>query len=196
MRYSTEFHPQTQGIVERMNAVIGKMLRCTIYEMNEVREWKRLFPMIELAINSSVNRSTGYTPFFLNYGFDPVVPVDLIKGNERVQNAQILNFSDKDYHVILWNRGIPRRIPPPPPRIPTFLDCPVNLPCSPIAKMLPSCSSWGPDRRAWPTQRMARDTKRRPRHEALQQLPTNPAGTTQASNNPPAPIYSLRKPST
>ena len=82
LRYSTAFHPQTQGIVERMNAVIGQMLRCTIHAMNEDREWKKLLPMIELAINSSVNRSTRQTPFFLNYGFDPVVPADLIKGNE------------------------------------------------------------------------------------------------------------------
>ena len=82
LRYSTAFHPQTQGIVERMNAVIGQMLRCTIHEMNEGREWKKLLPIIELAINSSVNRSTGYTPFFLNYGFDPVIPAVLVKGNE------------------------------------------------------------------------------------------------------------------
>ena len=80
LRYSTAFHPQTQGIVERMNSVIGQMLRCTIHEMNEGREWKKLLPIIELAINSSVNRSTEYTPFYLNYGFELVVPADLIKG--------------------------------------------------------------------------------------------------------------------
>ena len=75
-----------------MNAVIGQMLRYSIHEMNEGREWKKLFPMTELAINSSVNRSTGYTPFFLNYGFDPVVPSDLIKGNELVQNKSVGDF--------------------------------------------------------------------------------------------------------
>ena len=92
LRISTAFHPQTQGIVERMNAVIGQMLRYPIHETNERREWNKFLPIIELAINSSVNRSTGYTPFFLNYGFDPVVPADLIKGNERVQNENVGNF--------------------------------------------------------------------------------------------------------
>ena len=28
LRYSTAYHPQTQGVVERMNAVVGQMLRC------------------------------------------------------------------------------------------------------------------------------------------------------------------------
>ena len=36
-RYSIAYHPQTQGVVERMNAVIGRMLRCTIHELNEGR---------------------------------------------------------------------------------------------------------------------------------------------------------------
>ena len=95
LRYSTAFHPQTQGIIERMNAVIRQMLRCTIHEMNEGREWKKLLPMIELTINLFVNRSTGYTPFFLNYRFDPIVPADLIKGNERVQNESVGDFCSR-----------------------------------------------------------------------------------------------------
>ena len=32
LKYSTAYHPQTQGIVERMNAVVGQMLRCIIHE--------------------------------------------------------------------------------------------------------------------------------------------------------------------
>ena len=84
LRYSTMYHHQTQGIVERMNVVVIQLLRCTIQEMNELRECKNYLPPIELGINSSMNCSIGYTPFFLNYGFDPVVPTGLIKGNEQV----------------------------------------------------------------------------------------------------------------
>ena len=92
LRFSTAYHPQTQGVVERMNAVIGQMLRCTIHELNEVREWDSLLPTIELAINSLPNRSTGYSPFFLNYGFHPTVPAELIKGNEEIRQETIANF--------------------------------------------------------------------------------------------------------
>ena len=92
LRYSTAYHPQTQGVVERMNAVIGQMLRCTIHEINEGREWDLLLPTIELAINSLPNRSTGYSPFYLNYGFHPTVPAELIKGNEEIRQKTIANF--------------------------------------------------------------------------------------------------------
>ena len=82
LRFRIAYHPQTQGVVERMNAVIGQMLRCTIHKLNQVRDWDSLLPTIELAINSLPNCNTGYSPFFFNYGFHPTMPVELIKGNE------------------------------------------------------------------------------------------------------------------
>ena len=95
LKYSTAYHPQTQGVVERMNSVIGQMLRCTIHELGEPRNWKNLLPTIELAINSSPNRSTGYTPFFLNYGFQPTVPAELLGGNEIVKQESVGQFVDR-----------------------------------------------------------------------------------------------------
>ena len=74
-----------------MNAVIGQILRCTIHELNEVREWDSLLPKIELPINSLPNRSTGYSSFYLNYGFHPTVPAELIKGNEEIMQETIAN---------------------------------------------------------------------------------------------------------
>ena len=68
------------------------MLRCTIYQLNEVREWDSLLPTIELAIDSLPNHSTGYSPFFLNYGFHPTVPKELINGNEEIRQETIANF--------------------------------------------------------------------------------------------------------
>ena len=58
LKYSTAYHPQTQGIVERMNAVIGQMLRCTLSSLERTRDWDLCLPTIELAINSAPNRST------------------------------------------------------------------------------------------------------------------------------------------
>ena len=67
------------------------MLRCTIYEMNEAREWDSLLPMIESAINSLPYYSTGYSPFFLNYGFHSSMLAKLIK-NEKIRQETIANF--------------------------------------------------------------------------------------------------------
>ena len=37
LRYSIAYHPQTQGSVEQMNFVDCQMIRCTIHQLNEVR---------------------------------------------------------------------------------------------------------------------------------------------------------------
>ena len=39
--------------------------------------------MVEFVINSSATPSTGYTPFYLNYGFEPTTPLDLIKDMDQ-----------------------------------------------------------------------------------------------------------------
>ena len=91
LRFSTAYHPQTQGVVERMNAVVGQMLRCTIGD-EKGKNWDSLLPSIELTINSLPNSSTGYSPFYLNYGYHPTVPIELLKGDEEVKNEAIDNF--------------------------------------------------------------------------------------------------------
>ena len=73
---STAYHPQTDGQAERMNRLVGEVLRHFVYA--DQTDWDELLPMVEFAINSSPNRSTGYTPFYLNYGREPRVPADLL----------------------------------------------------------------------------------------------------------------------
>ena len=66
LRYSTAYHPQTQGVVERMNAVVGQMLRCLIHE-DRVGNWDSYLTTVEMTINSYPNSSIGYNPFFFNF---------------------------------------------------------------------------------------------------------------------------------
>ena len=65
-----------------MNAVVGQTLRCLIHETNDIKKWEILLPTVELAINSLPNASTGFTPVFLNYGYEPVTPIQLLRGDE------------------------------------------------------------------------------------------------------------------
>ena len=94
LKFSTAYHPQTQGIVERMNAVVGQMLRCIIHE-HRGSSWDSLLPSVELAINSLPNSSTGYSPFYLNFGYHPTVPIDLLKGDENVKYEAVSNFVER-----------------------------------------------------------------------------------------------------
>ena len=85
LRMSSAHHPQTDGQTEAANRVVEQVLRCTIHGSQEVAHWERYLPMVEFVINSSSSPSTGYTPFYLNYGFEPVTPVTLIREADMTQ---------------------------------------------------------------------------------------------------------------
>ena len=82
-----------------MNSIVSQSLRCLIHESNGA-EWDSLLPMVELTINSLPNSSTGYSPFFLNYGFHPTVPVELLKGDEEVSNESVNSFVSRVRRIL------------------------------------------------------------------------------------------------
>lgn len=75
-----------------MNVVIGQTIRCTLSLINEQKNWVDILSTVELAINSLPNHSIGYVPFFLNYGYHPIVPVDLIDGTQLTQQESVSQF--------------------------------------------------------------------------------------------------------
>uniref|UniRef100_A0A8C5WJ11 Integrase catalytic domain-containing protein n=1 Tax=Leptobrachium leishanense TaxID=445787 RepID=A0A8C5WJ11_9ANUR len=74
LSFSSAYHPQTNGAAERANQNIEKYLRCFISEQQD--NWSDLLPWAEYALNSAVSESTGHSPFFAVYGFDPPVLPD------------------------------------------------------------------------------------------------------------------------
>jgi transposase InsO family protein len=69
LRFSTAFHPQTDGQTERMNQVLESYLRCFIN--TEQTNWPNLLATAQFATNNAVNSTTGLTPFKALYGYDP-----------------------------------------------------------------------------------------------------------------------------
>jgi hypothetical protein len=73
---STAFHPQTDGQTERANRTLITMLRNFVDQRQT--NWDLLLSAAEFAINNATNASTGVTPFFLNSGNHPNVPLALL----------------------------------------------------------------------------------------------------------------------
>ena len=70
---STAYHPQTDGQTERTNRTLEDMLRAvTSYEQDD---WDEKLVTIEIAYNNSTQASTGYSPFYLNGGQHPHLPI-------------------------------------------------------------------------------------------------------------------------
>ena len=69
LRMSSAFHPQTDGATERANRTMTQMLRqCVSLKQ---KDWVIKLPAIEFAMNSARSSTTGFTPFYLNYGRNP-----------------------------------------------------------------------------------------------------------------------------
>ncbi|KAL4281354.1 hypothetical protein GQ457_03G017090 [Hibiscus cannabinus] len=74
--YSTTCHPQTDGQTEVINRILGALLRSIVGK--NVRNWENYLPFVEFAYNRSIHSSTGYSPFELVYGFNPLTTLDLV----------------------------------------------------------------------------------------------------------------------
>ncbi|KAG3152586.1 hypothetical protein C6341_g16224 [Phytophthora cactorum] len=68
---STADHPQTDGQTERVNLVLGDLLKSYAHSL---QQWSDCLPMAEFAINNSVHASTGHTPFYVNAMRHPRLP--------------------------------------------------------------------------------------------------------------------------
>lgn len=66
---STSFHPQTDGLMERVNHSIMQILRGFI--ASNQKDWVGFLAFVEFAINLSINRATGMTLFEVNYSLLP-----------------------------------------------------------------------------------------------------------------------------
>ena len=75
--------------MERINAVVGQVLRCTLAQMNDVKNWLEVLPTVELGVNCLLSRNTGYSPLFLNYGYHLIVPTELLCGKEEIRNETV-----------------------------------------------------------------------------------------------------------
>eukprot|EP00731_Ephydatia_muelleri_P005167 Em0002g1343a len=78
---TTPYHPQGDGLVERFNRTLLDMLATTLKE--QPTDWEDHLRKVCLAYNSSIQSTTGYTPFFLMFGRNVCLPVDLMYGTGK-----------------------------------------------------------------------------------------------------------------
>ncbi len=72
LKFSTAFHPQTDGQSEVTIRVLENFLRPYVEQYPS--SWSKQLSVAEFVANNSVNASIGYSPFYLNAGMHPQVP--------------------------------------------------------------------------------------------------------------------------
>lgn len=86
---STAFHPQTDGQTERTNRTLEQILRARVNIKQN--DWDQHLSMTEMAINNSVHSSTGFTPFYVNYGYEVALPMDhALAGTRPCSNPTVV----------------------------------------------------------------------------------------------------------
>ena len=100
LRFTTAHAPNSNGKVERVNAVLGDLLRTLCAHSG--KDWAQHLDLAEFAINGSTTSATGLTPFFANYARELRTPADL--GRPRFDVPAADEFADAMFATIAHTR--------------------------------------------------------------------------------------------
>jgi transposase InsO family protein len=80
-------HPMTNGQVERANGMVLQGLKPRIYnDLNKFgKRWIKELPSVVWSLRTTPSRATGFSPFFLVYGAEAILPTDLEYGSPRAK---------------------------------------------------------------------------------------------------------------
>lgn len=73
-RKSTAYHPQTNGLTERLNKTLADML--SMYVDEQHKSWDQVLPYVTFAYNTARQETTRMTPFALVYGREATTMLD------------------------------------------------------------------------------------------------------------------------
>ena len=99
LKFSTTFHPQTDGQSERLIQVLEDMLRGCVMEFS--RSWDRYIPLMEFAYNNSFQSSIGIEPYEALYGRKCRTPMCWTELNEqKVIGPDIVKDTEEKVQVV------------------------------------------------------------------------------------------------
>lgn len=73
-RTTTAYHPQTNGLIERLNKTLADMI--SMYVDVEHKTWDQILPYVTFACNTATQETTRFTPFRLVYGREVQMMLD------------------------------------------------------------------------------------------------------------------------
>ena len=99
---TTPYHPQGNGQTERMNRTVCNMLK-SLSEPAK-KDWKSHLPKLAFAYNSTINKSTGFSPMFLMFGRESRLGIDSMFQDVVADNG-LSNRSHQQF-VAEWQKAM------------------------------------------------------------------------------------------
>ena len=95
------YHPQTNGQCKRFNKTLISMLGTLPRDAK--RTWQEWVPTLVHAYNCTTSSVTGYSPYFLIYGQQPRLPIDIEYGVALPGSyMDCKSYADKLKHRLQW----------------------------------------------------------------------------------------------
>ncbi|CAF1624779.1 unnamed protein product [Rotaria magnacalcarata] len=111
--YSTPYHPQTNGIVERFNATF--IPQVSKLQDTQDNNWDEYLQAVVFAYNTGIHKTTKYSPFELLYGRLPRLPIStrpqyfsFVKPNdyfEQLRKTLRIYHQAAKHHIVLQQQN-------------------------------------------------------------------------------------------
>jgi transposase InsO family protein len=115
IKYASVAHPKSNGQVKKANGLVCGGLKKRLLRplKRAVGAWVEELPSVLWSLRTMPNSSTGYTPFFLLFGAEAVLPMDVRYGTPRVEayveeDVQIALEDTRDLLDEAWDVALVR----------------------------------------------------------------------------------------
>ena len=76
--HTSIYRPQSNSKIERFHRVMHDLISKHLFQTNEETAWDTYIPFVLSALRTSTNTSTKFSPHFLLYKQDPIMPLDTL----------------------------------------------------------------------------------------------------------------------
>jgi hypothetical protein len=102
LRFSSTYHPQTDGQTERVNQILEDMLRACALQYG--RSWDKCLPYAEFSYNNSYQESLKMAPFEMLYGCRSQTPLFWNEtGEQKIFGPDVLQEAEKQVRMVREN---------------------------------------------------------------------------------------------
>jgi transposase InsO family protein len=93
-KFSSVYHPQSNGAVERANGLIFSGIKKCLFDQKKGK-WTDELPKVIWSHNTKVSRETGFTPFRLLFGTEAMTPEEIKNESMRVLKGKEIEEVDQ-----------------------------------------------------------------------------------------------------
>ena len=101
-RVTSRDNPQADGLAERMVQTLKQSLRRCLLDQTWGLPWDDILPYVAMGYRISKQKSTGFSPYFLLYGRDPLFPSTIQHFEEKELNME---YNNKRLQLEMIKRG-------------------------------------------------------------------------------------------